>query len=84
MDLTIVHADVRDLVRNATASDAAAQAGIYRNLTERLKDAGADAVAVTSLGGCFCISEFEVISPLPVMNAIQALRPARRSIDWTA
>jgi aspartate racemase len=40
MNFTIVHADVRDLVRNATAGDAAVQAGIYRNLTERLKGAG--------------------------------------------
>lgn len=73
MDLTIVHADVRDLVRNATAGDAAAQAEIYRDLTERLTGAGADAVAVTSLGGHFCISEFETISPLPVINALPVI-----------
>jgi aspartate racemase len=73
LDLTIVHADVRDLVRNATAGNAAAQAEIYRELTERLKGAGADAVAVTSLGGHFCISEFEAISPLPVINAIPVI-----------
>ena len=73
LDLTIVQADVRDLVRNATAGDAAAQADIYRRLTERLKGAGADAVAVTSLGGHFCISEFETVSPLPVINAIPVI-----------
>ena len=39
IDLTIVHADVRDLVRNATAGDAAAQAEIYSDLTDRLKGA---------------------------------------------
>lgn len=73
MELTIVHAQVGDLVRNATAGDAAAQAEVYRELTERLKAAGADAVAVTSLGGHFCISEFEAVSPLPVINAIPAI-----------
>lgn len=73
LDLTIVHADVRDMVQNATAGNAAAQAEIFRGFAERLKVAGADAVAVTSLGGHFCISEFEAISPLPVINAIPAI-----------
>lgn len=73
MELTIVHADVRDMVRNATAGNAIEQAEIFRNLAERLKGAGADAVAVTSLGGHFCISEFEAVSPLPVINAIPAI-----------
>lgn len=73
MELTIVHAQVGDLVRNATDGNATAQAEIYRDLTERLKGAGAAAVAVTSLGGHFCISEFEAISPLPVLNAIPAI-----------
>ena len=80
MDLTIVHADVRDLVRNATAGDAAAQAEIYRDLTDRLKGADADAVAVTSLGGHFCKSEFEAVSPLPVINAIPVIDAAEAHI----
>lgn len=73
MDLTIVHADVEAMVRNATAGDPAAQAENFRILADRLKGAGADVVAVTSLGGHFCISEFEAISPLPVINAIPAI-----------
>lgn len=73
LNLTIVHADVRDMVRNATAGNAAGQADIFRGFAEQLKGAGADAVAVTSLGGHFCISEFEAISPLPVINAIPAI-----------
>lgn len=73
MELTIVHAQVADLVRNATAGNAAGQAEIYRDLAQRLKDGGAEVVAVTSLGGHFCISEFEEVSPLPVLNAIPAI-----------
>jgi aspartate racemase len=69
-ELTIVHADVRDLARNLTAGDAHAQATIYARLTNRLKAAGADGVAITSMGGHFCVNEFAAISPLPIVNGI--------------
>jgi len=39
-------------------------------LTRRLQAAGAEAVAVTSIAGHFCIQELERLSPLPVINAI--------------
>ena len=64
-DLTIVNADVRDLVRNLASGDARAQAEIFAKLARRLAAAGADAVAVTSMGGHFCSRELEAISPLP-------------------
>ena len=70
MDLTIVHADIRDLIRNATNGAGREQAELYHEFVKRLQSAGADAVAVTSLGGHFCIEELEAISPLPVINAI--------------
>jgi len=73
MDLTIVHSDARHLVANLTGGRSEAQAAIFLPLAERLKAAGADAVAVTSMGGHFCIKEFEAVSPLPVLNAIPAL-----------
>jgi aspartate racemase len=69
-ELTIVNADVRDLVRNLANQDANSQAAIFVRLVERLKAAGADAAAVTSMGGHFCINELEAISPLPMLNAI--------------
>ena len=56
-DLTIVQADVRDLVRNLANQDAKRQADIFARLVERLVAAGADAAAVTSMGGHFCIRE---------------------------
>ncbi len=43
---------------------------------ERLKAAGAGAVAVTSMGGHFCVRELEAISPLPILNAIPAVDAA--------
>lgn len=73
MELTIVHAQVTDLVRNATAGNTTEQAEIYRGLAQRLKGGGATAVAVTSLGGHFCIDAFEAVSPLPVLNAIPSI-----------
>lgn len=73
MDLTIVQADARQLVANLTAGDAKAQAAVFLPLAERLKAAGADAVAVTSMGGHFCVGAFEAVSPLPVLNAIPTL-----------
>ena len=73
MELTIVHAQVGDMVRNATAGYAAGQAEIFRDLAQRLKEGGADAVAVTSLGGHFCIAEFKAVSPMPVLNAMPAI-----------
>ena len=73
MDLTIVHASVRELLRNVLADEREAQAEVYRRFVQRLKDAGADAVAITSLGGHFCIKELEAISPLPILNALPVL-----------
>ncbi len=73
MDLTIVHASVRELLRHVLADEREAQAQVYCRYVERLKAAGAEAVAVTSLGGHFCIRELEAISPLPVLNALPVL-----------
>ncbi|MCX6591517.1 MAG: aspartate/glutamate racemase family protein [Acidobacteria bacterium] len=74
LELTIVQADIKVLLRNLLARDQAAQAEVYRYLATRLQAAGADVVAITSLGGHFCIEQFEAISPLPVVNAIKAVR----------
>jgi aspartate racemase len=49
------------------------QAEIFLRLARRLQAAEAEAVAVTSIAGHFCIREFEALSPLPVINAIPAI-----------
>lgn len=76
LELTIVHADVADLGRHMAAGAPDAQARIFAGLTERLKAAGADVVAITSMGGHFCVREFEALSPLRVANAIPDVRAA--------
>lgn len=73
LDLTIVQADVDELVRNNRADDRAAQAKVYLELIERLKSAGADCVAITSLGGHFCYDETVEKSPLPLVSGVDPL-----------
>ncbi len=73
LELTIAHADAPTLVRNFEARQPEAQAEIFLRLTDRLATAGADFVAITSIGGHFCIEQFQPRSPLPVINMIEAM-----------
>ena len=73
MALTIAHADTREMVANMEAGENDKQARIFAGFAEQLKAGGCDIVVVTSMGGHFCIKEFEQISPLPVLNAIPAM-----------
>jgi aspartate racemase len=70
LELTLVQADLATLLRNAAAEDPGAQAAVFVALTERLRAAGAECVAITSNTGHFCVHAFEPRSPLPVLNAI--------------
>lgn len=76
LELTIAHADARELSRNLANHDARRQAEIFARLAQRLAAAGARLAAVTSMGGHFCIGELEPISPLPILNAIPVVKAA--------
>jgi aspartate racemase len=76
MDLTIVHASALELSNNAAAGNAAAQAPVFQEFARRLAAAGAKSVAITSIGGHFCVNEFAAISPLPVANALPEISRA--------
>jgi len=76
LDLTIAHADAREMTRNMASRDPARQAGIFARLVDRLKAAGAEAAALTSMGGHFCVKELEAISPLPLLSALPAVDAA--------
>jgi aspartate racemase len=78
LELTIVHADVRELSRNLAAKDARKQAVAFAFLVRRLEAAGAQAAAITSMGGHFCVRELAGMSPLPLLNAIPELDAAVR------
>ena len=70
LEVTICHAEVREMSRNMLARDPGKQAGLFVKLVERLKAAGAEAAAITSMGGHFCVKELMASSPLPILNAI--------------
>jgi len=73
LELTIVQADVYDLLKNNLADQRDAQAAIYAKLIERLKAAGADCAAITSLGGHFCFAETAETTVLPLISAVTPL-----------
>ncbi len=72
-DLTIVHSDAKTLVANNLADRRSEQAAVFAPLLHRLKDAGADCAAITSLGGHFCFEETRALSPLPLVSAVSPL-----------
>ena len=76
LDCTIAHADVGEMGRNLADGRRAEQAAIFAGLIERMKKAGAEAAAVTSMGGHFCINELLPISPLPLVHGIHAVDAA--------
>jgi aspartate racemase len=78
LDLTIAHADVREMSRNLADRDPQRQAEIFATLIKRMAAAGAQAAAVTSMGGHFCIRQLEAISPLPLLNALPVVDAAIR------
>ena len=82
LELTMAHADVRELARNLNEQNAKKQAEIFAGLIERMKKAGAQAAAVTSMGGHFCINELLPISPLPIVHGVTAVADeiARRGL----
>jgi aspartate racemase len=82
LDLTIVHADARELTQNLVRGDAREQAEIFAHLIRRLGATGAEAAAITSMGGHFCALELQAISPLPILNAIPAVDVAIRQSNW--
>ena len=73
LDCTIAHADVGTMGRNLADGRRAEQAAIFAGLIERMKKAGAETAAVTSMGGHFCINELLPISPLPLVHGIHAV-----------
>jgi aspartate racemase len=76
LDLTIAHADVREMGRNLANRDTNKQAEVFAELLRRLRAAGAKIAAVTSMGGHFCIGELEAISAIPLVNALPVVDAA--------
>ncbi|MCB2117640.1 MAG: aspartate/glutamate racemase family protein [Rhodobacteraceae bacterium] len=74
VELTIAHTpDINVLIRNNLADRRVEQAAEYAPLIDRLKAAGCDCAAITSLGGHFCFEETKAISSLPLVSAVEPL-----------
>jgi aspartate/glutamate racemase len=73
LEMTIVNVDLRAMVDNLVANNTQAQAAIFSHYTAQLKAGGWDFVALASMGGHFCITDFEPLSPLPVLDAIAVM-----------
>lgn len=73
LELTIAHADLREMIENLEAGRAEQQAEIFARHIDQLRVAGCQAAAVTSMGGHFCINELKAVSTLPIIDAVPAL-----------
>ena len=73
LELTMVHADVGQLVANIGANAAADQTRVYLDFARSLQAGGADVVVISSIAGHFCLPEFEPLSPLPIVSILPAL-----------
>jgi aspartate racemase len=74
LDLTMAHADTTTLLQNQSEGNVEAQVDIYRRLTARLRRAGIERIAVTSIAGHFCIDAFKEVSPVPVIDLLDTVR----------
>ncbi|MEX0351268.1 MAG: aspartate/glutamate racemase family protein [Paracoccaceae bacterium] len=73
LELTIVQAETSTLIANNTNDRREEQARVFAPLIDRLKAAGADCAAITSLGGHFCFAETQALSSLPLVSAVEPL-----------
>jgi aspartate racemase len=73
LDLTIVHGDIQELIKNNLADRREEQARAFLPLLKRLRDAGCGCAALTSLGAHFCLAELSALSPLPIVSAVAPL-----------
>jgi len=74
LDLSMAHADTPTLLKNQANNDVASQVDIYTRLANRLRAAGSQVLAITSIAGHFCVNEFKLVSPLPVIDLLNEVR----------
>jgi aspartate racemase len=73
LELTIVHADVGDLIANSSSDHRGVQAQIFAKHLRQLKGAGCDVATITALTGHFCFAETEQLSVLPLVSAVEPI-----------
>lgn len=73
LELTMVEANIREVLANNLAERRQEQAAIFASLLHRLKAAGADFASITAIGPLFCWAETLALSPLPILSAVTPL-----------
>lgn len=68
LHLTIAHTSVTRLSANNAAGNVDDQVAEYCRVGKQLAAAGAEAIAITSMGGHFCADAFAPRSPLPLID----------------
>lgn len=79
LDLVMVHADMRRMIRWAEAGDARSMADYVASLIARLQAAGATFAALPAVTPHLCIAELLPISPLPLVNMLEVVDDAVRA-----
>ena len=74
LQLTMAHAESKTLLKNQAEGNNQAQVDIYVSLADRLQKCGVERLAVTSIAGHFCIRQFMVVSPIPVIDLLDTVR----------
>jgi len=73
LEMTIVQADIDELVANGLADNRDAQARAYTKLIDQLRGAGAACAAITSIGGHFCFAETAALASLPLVSGVRPI-----------
>lgn len=73
LELTMVEANISEVLANNLAGRTQEQAEIFSVLLHRLKAAGADFASITAIGPLFCWEETRALSPLPLLSAVTPL-----------
>jgi aspartate racemase len=68
LKLTIEHADMNVLLRNASKDQRTTQADVFAKHLENLAAAGCDIALITALTGHFCFAETRGISPITLVD----------------
>lgn len=73
LELTMVEANIREVLANNLSGRTQEQAEIFAGLLHRLTAAGADFASITAIGPLFCWKETLALSPLPLLSAVTPL-----------
>jgi len=79
LHLVMVHADMPRMVRWAEAGDARSMAQYVAGLIARMKEAGATFAALPAVTPHLAIAELLPISPLPLVNLLEAVNDSVRA-----